>query len=157
MSTVLSQPQAFAERNASPSVPCKRNCKREYEDGDPKPDPSPDILLNRDSHRFTLRPGAHIPFNPFNVKSCCKSSLFRCRRWRRTQRTDAFQDPLRAVYIHSRFIITIQLSCSLEWRLNAIRSTLTRVRAGPAAKGLEDAFGAYFLELWVLTALFSLG
>src|SRR5215475_9940686 len=35
-------------------VLCKHDCDREYENGDHKPDPSPDILLNRDSHRFTL-------------------------------------------------------------------------------------------------------
>jgi len=35
-------------------VLCKHNCEREYENGDRKPDPSPDILLNGDSHRLTL-------------------------------------------------------------------------------------------------------
>ena len=35
-------------------VLCKNNCEREYENGDRKPDPSPDILLNGDSHRLTL-------------------------------------------------------------------------------------------------------
>ena len=58
---------------------------------------------------------------------------------------DASQNPLRSVYINSMLLITIQLSCRLKWRLNAIRSTVTRVRAGHAAKGLEDTF-AYFLE-----------
>jgi hypothetical protein len=33
---------------------CKHNCEREYENGDRKPDPSPDILLKGDSHRLTL-------------------------------------------------------------------------------------------------------
>jgi len=45
---------AFAERNALPNVLCKHNCEREYENGDAEPDPSPDILLNGNSHRFTL-------------------------------------------------------------------------------------------------------
>jgi hypothetical protein len=43
----------------------KHNCEREYENGDPKPDPPPDILLNGDSHRFTLT----VP-KPPNVAGC---------------------------------------------------------------------------------------
>jgi hypothetical protein len=51
---ILGQPWLFAAWNASPNGVCKHNCDREYQNGDPKPGPSPDILLNRDSHWFTL-------------------------------------------------------------------------------------------------------
>jgi hypothetical protein len=79
MSKVLSQPWLFAGRNASPNGICKHNCDREYENGDRKPGPSPDILLNGDSHRFTLTVPAHRPFNPFHEKSCSKIGILQNR------------------------------------------------------------------------------
>jgi hypothetical protein len=50
----LNQYWPFPAQNASPNGVRKHNCDGEYENGDKKPEPSPDMLLNRDSHRFTL-------------------------------------------------------------------------------------------------------
>jgi len=51
-----------------PLVHGKRNCEREYENGDAKPDPSPDVLLNGDSHRFTLTVSARIDLSTHSMK-----------------------------------------------------------------------------------------
>jgi len=46
----------------------KRHCEREYENGDAKPDPSPDILFNGDFHGCTLTIPARIDLSTRSIK-----------------------------------------------------------------------------------------
>lgn len=46
----------------------QRKGQRKYENGDAKPDPSPDILLNRDFHGCTLTVPARIDFSTRSMK-----------------------------------------------------------------------------------------
>jgi hypothetical protein len=58
-------------------VLCKHNCEREYENGDLTPDPSPDILLKRDFHRFTLTVPERIDLSTRSMKKvACKLGFF---------------------------------------------------------------------------------